>query len=102
MTFCAMKKAPIANAFVRSAIMPERVDVFYDGWGEHWHWGTLLETPTRAGRPSLLFEYTAEARKRGLELSAHALPLNGSRVQAGFPVHQMGLPGPAYDSLPDG
>jgi len=24
--------------------MLEKVEVYYDGWGEHWLWGTLVST----------------------------------------------------------
>jgi serine/threonine-protein kinase HipA len=82
--------------------MPEQVDVFYDGWGEHWRWGTLVSSTAITGRPLIAFEYSDEARNRGLELSAYKLPLKGPKLRKEFPVHQMGLPGPVYDSLPDG
>lgn len=82
--------------------MPKRVDVYYDGWGEHWRWGTLVSSTAITGRPLIVFEYSDEARAKGLELSAHLLPLGGPRLQRDFPAHQLGLPGPVYDALPDG
>ncbi len=82
--------------------MPERVDVWYEGWGERWHWGSLVSSTAITGRPLIAFEYGDEALRRGLELSAHTLPLKGPRLRHGFPVHQLGLPGPVYDALPDG
>lgn len=82
--------------------MPEQVDVYYDGWGEHWRWGTLVSSTALTGRPLILFEYSDEAMSRRLELSALHLPLNGPKLRKDFPAHQMGLPGPVYDSLPDG
>ncbi|MCY0387038.1 type II toxin-antitoxin system HipA family toxin [Robbsia sp. Bb-Pol-6] len=82
--------------------MPDRIDVYYDGWGEHWRWGTLLSSNAITGRPLIAFEYSAEAKSKGLELSAHRLPLNGPTLRRDFPTHQMGLPGPVYDALPDG
>lgn len=82
--------------------MPEQVDVYYDGWGEHWRWGTLVSSTALTGRPLVLFEYSDEAISRGLELSALGLPLRGPKLRKDFPAHQMGLPGPIYDSLPDG
>lgn len=82
--------------------MPEQVNVFYDGWGEHWRWGTLISSTAITGRPLIAFEYSDEARSRGLELSAYRLPLKGPRLRREFPAHQMGLPGPVYDALPDG
>lgn len=82
--------------------MPRQVDVYYDGWGEHWRWGTLVSSTAITGRPLIAFEYSDEAKRRGLELSAHLLPLSGPKLHRDFPAHQMGLPGPVYDSLPDG
>lgn len=82
--------------------MPEQVNVFYEGWGERWQWGTLISTTALTGRPLIAFEYSDEARQRGLELSAYTLPLKGARLRQGFPEHQMHLPGPVYDALPDG
>ena len=72
------------------------LDVIYEGWGEHWQLGTLAD----AGR-TLLFEYSAEAHRQGLELSPHGLPLQGPAFQ-GFPTHQWRLPGLIADALPDG
>lgn len=82
--------------------MPKRVDVYYKGWGEHWRWGTLVSSTVITGRPLIAFEFSDEARARGLELSAHLLPLDGPRLRRDFPAHQLGLPGPVYDALPDG
>jgi serine/threonine-protein kinase HipA len=82
--------------------MPKRIDVYYEGWGEHWLWGTLVSTTAIAGRPQIVFEYSDEARRRGFELSAFKLPLEGAPLRRDFPAHQLGLPGPVYDALPDG
>ncbi|AJX13254.1 type II toxin-antitoxin system HipA family toxin [Burkholderia ubonensis] len=82
--------------------MLEQVDVYYNGWGEHWRWGTLVSTTAITGRPLIVFEYSDEARDRGLELSSYTLPLNGPKLRRNFPPHQLALPGPVYDSLPDG
>ncbi|KWB96543.1 type II toxin-antitoxin system HipA family toxin [Burkholderia ubonensis] len=82
--------------------MLEQVDVYYNGWGEHWRWGTLVSTTAVTGRPLIVFEYSDEARDRGLELSSYTLPLNGPKLRRNFPPHQLALPGPVYDSLPDG
>lgn len=35
--------------------MIKQVQVFYRGWGEHWLWGTLLESMTDSGRPQISF-----------------------------------------------
>jgi len=82
--------------------MLRQVHVYYDGWGEHWRWGTLVSTDAITGRPLIAFEYSDEAKSRGLELSAYKLPLSGPKLHRDLPAHQMGLPGPVYDSLPDG
>jgi len=82
--------------------MPNAVDVYYQGWGERWLWGRLLSTTVLTGRPVINFEYSDEAKRRGIELSALTLPLEGPKLRRDFPLHQMGLPGPVYDSLPDG
>lgn len=82
--------------------MLERMNVYYEGWGERWLWGTLASTTTLTGRPQIVFEYSNEAKQRGLELSSYTLPLKGPQLRRDFPSHQLGLPGPVYDSLPDG
>lgn len=82
--------------------MLEQVNVFYEGWGERWLWGTLASTTALTGRPVIVFEYSNDARQRGLELSSYTLPLEGPQLRRGFPGHQLDLPGPVYDALPDG
>lgn len=78
------------------------VEVFYEGWGERWLWGTLVSTTVLTGRPVIVFEYSPAAREKGLELARYTLPLSGPNLRQDFPQHQLGLPGPVYDSLPDG
>jgi serine/threonine-protein kinase HipA len=82
--------------------MLEQVNVYYEGWGERWLWGTLMSTTALTGRPHVVFEFSNDARQRGLELSSYALPLEGPQLRRGFAPHQLDLPGPVYDSLPDG
>ncbi|NBA95995.1 type II toxin-antitoxin system HipA family toxin [Pseudomonas sp. R5(2019)] len=82
--------------------MLEQVNVYYEGWGERWQWGTLMSTTVLTGRPQVVFEYSNDAKQRGLELSSYKLPLQGPQLRRGFPPHQLDLPGPVYDSLPDG
>lgn len=82
--------------------MPEQVNVFYEGWGERWLWGTLVSTTALTGRPLIVFEYSNEARQKRLELSSYTLPLKGTQLRRDFPGHQLYLPGPVYDALPDG
>lgn len=82
--------------------MSEQVDVYYEGWGERWLWGRLMATTALGGRPHIMFEYSEQAKQRGFELSAYQLPLAGPSLRRDFPAHQLGLPGPVYDALPDG
>ncbi|TLU69994.1 type II toxin-antitoxin system HipA family toxin [Enterobacter sp. MF024] len=82
--------------------MPDRVEVWYEGWGERWLWGTLATTTALTRRPLIFFEYSQQALEKGFELSAHTLALKGEKLRRNFPEHQLGLPGPVYDSLPDG
>jgi serine/threonine-protein kinase HipA len=82
--------------------MLEQVDVYYEGWGERWLWGTLVSTTAITSRPQIVFEYSNEAKSRGLELSSYTLPLEGPQLRRSFPSHQLNLPAPVYDSLPDG
>ena len=82
--------------------MLKKLNVYYNGWGEYWLWGTLVSSTAITGRPLIAFEYSAEAIQKGLELSSYLLPLKGDQLRKDFPAHQMGLPGPIYDALPDG
>ncbi|WP_042107076.1 HipA N-terminal domain-containing protein, partial [Acinetobacter junii] len=82
--------------------MLKKLNVYYNGWGEYWLWGTLVSSTAITGRPLIAFEYSAEAISKGLELSSYLLPLKGDSLRTNFPTHQMGLPGPIYDALPDG
>lgn len=79
--------------------MVAQVKVFYEGWGERWHWGTLA----MASEPHspILFEYSEEALRQGLELSALYLPLS-PRAYSDFPSFNEHLPGVLADALPDG
>lgn len=80
--------------------MVQKINVFYEGWGERFHWATLGAADLRS---PVIFEYTEAAFQRGLELSPYLLPLQRGRdFSKVLFQHQMGLPGPAYDSLPDG
>lgn len=76
--------------------MIRKVLVHYVGWGERWLLGTLAHDGH-----DLLFEYSAEALRQGLELSPRHLPLRPG-VFSGFPGHQQHLPGLIADALPDG
>jgi serine/threonine-protein kinase HipA len=74
----------------------KKLSVFYSGWGEHWHLGELADDGI-----NLLFEYSSEALKKGLELSPLNLSLR-SEAYGNFPIYQGRLPGLIADSLPDG
>lgn len=77
----------------------KQLAVIYAGWGERWPLGTLAD----AGRPGqpMLFEYSPEARREGLELSPLRLPLTQPGAVSGEPFF-LGLPGLIADALPDG
>lgn len=72
------------------------VQVRYQGWGENWLLGTLADDGQH-----LLFEYSTQALREGLELSPRHLPLQ-KQAMGHFPAHQWRLPGLFADSLPDG
>lgn len=74
----------------------KKLSVYYEGWGERWLLGTLADDGQH-----LLFEYSAEALRQGLELSPRHLALRAS-AYGDFPAHQMRLPGLVADALPDG
>lgn len=74
----------------------KKLTVLYKGWGQSWPLGTLADD----GR-TLLFEYSAQALQRGLELSPRHLKLR-SGAYGGFPAHLWHLPGLVADALPDG
>ncbi len=74
----------------------KKLAVIYQGWGERWPLGTLADNGA-----ALLFEYSAEALRQGLELSPLHLALR-KPAYGDFPAHQQRLPGLVYDALPDG
>lgn len=74
----------------------KKVDVLFSGWGQRWVLGTLADD----GR-QLIFEYSAEALRRGVEHSHLKLPLR-REAHGGFPAHLNHLPGLISDALPDG
>jgi hypothetical protein len=45
--------------------MLNHVEVWYEGWGERWLWGTLASTTVLAGRPQIMFEYSQQAWEKG-------------------------------------
>ena len=74
----------------------KKLFVYYNGWGEHWLLGTLADNGN-----DLLFEYSSEALKQGLELSPRHLKLR-EEAYGNFPEQLQWLPGLIADSLPDG
>ena len=74
----------------------EKLNVWYEGWGERWQLGTLAQDGHL-----VLFEYSAEALRQQLQLSPLQLPLQ-SQAFSGFPAHLHRLPGLIADCLPDG
>ena len=70
--------------------------VFYCGWGEDWLLGQLASDGQK-----VLFEYSQEALRQGLELSPLRLPL-APRTYGDFPHFLNDLPGLINDALPDG
>lgn len=73
-----------------------KLDVWYNGWGQHWPLGTLADDGT-----NLLFEYGPAALEHGLELSPLRLALRRG-AYGDFPSFFNRLPGLVADSLPDG
>lgn len=76
--------------------MVKKIEVWYQGWGENLHLGTLAH-----GGRDVLFEYSVTAQQRQLQLSPLNLPLR-RQAFTGFPLYQEQLPGVFADSLPDG
>lgn len=74
----------------------KKISVYYEGWGERWLLGDMADDGQQ-----LLFEYSTEALQQGLELSPRHLALRAP-TYAGFPDHQLRLPGLVADALPDG
>ena len=54
--------------------MLKKLNVYYNGWGEYWLWGTLVSSTAITGQPLIAFEYSADAIRKGLELSSYLLP----------------------------
>ena len=74
----------------------KKLEVLFYGWGQRWLLGTLADNGA-----DLLFEYSPEAQRRGVEFSKLHLPLR-SQAFGGFAAHQGSLPGLVADALPDG
>jgi serine/threonine-protein kinase HipA len=74
----------------------KKLSVIYAGWGERFELGQLADDGT-----DLLFEYSALAQQRSLNLSPFKMPL-AATTYGDFPAHQLRLPGLVSDALPDG
>lgn len=74
----------------------QKIQVKFCGWGQSWLLGELASD----GR-NTLFEYSAEARAKGIEFSKIRMPLSAAAYRD-FPREQMHLPGLIADALPDG
>ena len=46
--------------------MLNRLNVYYNGWGESWLWGTLISSIATTRRPIISFEYSSEAISSGI------------------------------------
>jgi serine/threonine-protein kinase HipA len=75
----------------------KKLSVYYSGWGEDLHLAELAES----GRDTL-FEYTDEAKARGLELSPFRFPLEGIGTISRPTRSATALVGFINDALPDG
>lgn len=74
----------------------QKIQVKFCGWGQSWLLGELA-----SDGPNTLFEYSADARVKGVELSKIRMPLSVDTYR-GFPREQMQLPGLIADAMPDG
>lgn len=74
----------------------KKIAVYYEGWCERWLLGNLADDGKQ-----MLFEYSKEAIRQGLELSPRHLKLT-AEAYGGFPDYQFRLPGLVCDALPDG
>lgn len=52
------------------------------------------------GRPQIVFEYSEEAKARGLELSSYLLPLGGPGLRKDFPAISWVCPAPFMTPRP--
>ncbi len=61
--------------------MLEKFNVYYNGWGEYWLSGILVSSTAITGQLSIPFKYSAEAIRKGLELSSYLLPLKSRPIK---------------------
>ncbi|NHZ37153.1 type II toxin-antitoxin system HipA family toxin [Massilia rubra] len=74
----------------------QKLQVQFCGWGQSWPLGYIASD----GR-QVVFEYSPEARAKGVELSPIRMPLSVDSYRD-FPREQLQLPGLLADALPDG
>ncbi len=72
--------------------MLNRLNVYYNGWGESWLWGTLISSTATTGRPTIAFEYSPEAIQQGVELSFLLAAFKRSTIQTRFSYSSNGTP----------
>lgn len=74
----------------------QKLTVQFCGWGQSWPLGYVA-----SDSDEVLFEYSPEARAKGVEFSRIRMPLSGQAYKD-FPRAQHQLPGLLADALPDG
>ena len=76
--------------------MLNRLNVYYNGWGESWLWGTLISSTATTGRPIIAFEYSPEANTARCRALFLLTPFKRSTIQTGFSYSSNGI---AWSSL---
>jgi serine/threonine-protein kinase HipA len=74
----------------------QKIQVEFHGWGQSWPLGQVASDGSQ-----VLFEYSPEARAKGVEFSRIRMPLTADAYR-NFPREQLQLPGLIADALPDG
>lgn len=74
----------------------QKIQVQFCGWGQSWRLGEVASDGSQ-----VLFEYSEEARAKGVEFSRIRMPLTADAYRD-FPREQFQLPGLIADALPDG
>ena len=74
----------------------QKIRIQFCGWGQSWPLGELASDGAH-----VVFEYSPEARAKGVEFSRVRMPLAAGAYRD-FPREQLQLPGLIADALPDG
>lgn len=74
----------------------QKLQVQFCGWGQSWPLGYVASDGAQ-----VVFEYSPEARTKGVEFSRIRMPLSAHSYKD-FPKEQLQLPGLLADALPDG